>query len=166
MAAIPPNVKHRCKHRLLECPANQLRSSCGVPADKLLRNHAHATQLYSNPNPAIRSLEDDVAPVRRNEINLHGIAAVLDHAVGFAHFYYHASTWSTEDNCHLQDLYVAPEARGQKMGKALIEAVAVEARRRGCSVLHWRTRKSNTSAQALYSQFAQRMDFVSYRLAL
>ncbi len=67
MAAIPPNVKHRCKHRLLECPANQLRSSCGVPADKLLRNHAHATQLYSNPNPAIRSLEDDVAPVRRNE---------------------------------------------------------------------------------------------------
>lgn len=52
------------------------------------------------------------------------------------------------------------------MGKALVEAVANEAKRRGCLVLHWRTRGSNTSAQALYSQFAERMDFVSYRLPL
>lgn len=122
---------------------------------------ATSASASSTPDP-----QATYARLTNPEINLHGIAAVLDHAVGFAHFYYHASTWSTEDNCHLQDLYVAPEARGQKMGKALIEAVAVEARRRGCSVLHWRTRKSNTSAQALYSQFAQRMDFVSYRLAL
>ena len=61
---------------------------------------------------------------------------------------------------------VSPAARGRGVGCALVEAVALLARERACSVLHWRTRESNASAHALYSQFAQRTEFISYRLAL
>ena len=124
---------------------------------------------YADPSASAGSAVDAVATFARlanPEINLHGIAALTGQAVGFAHFYYHASTWSAAENCCLQDLYVAPGARGQRIGRALVEAVAAEARRRGCSVLHWRTRESNASAHALYSQFAERTNFLSYRLAL
>jgi len=99
-------------------------------------------------------------------VNLHGLAAVTDQPIGFAHYYFHSSTWSASENCSLQDLYVSPAARGQGVGRALVEAVGVQARARGCSVLHWRTRESNAPAHALYAQFAERTEFVSYRLAL
>ena len=124
---------------------------------------------YVGPSAAAGNTIDPTATFARlanPEINLHGIAALTEQAVGFAHFYYHASTWSAAENCCLQDLYVAPSARRQKIGRALVEAVAAEAKKRGCSVLHWRTRESNASAHALYSQFAERTEFLSYRLAL
>ncbi|MEP6875026.1 MAG: GNAT family N-acetyltransferase [Burkholderiales bacterium] len=124
---------------------------------------------YAGPSASTGSAVDPAATFARlanPEINLHGIAALKEQAVGFAHFYFHASTWSATENCCLQDLYVAPGARGQRIGKTLVEAVAAAARSRHCSVLHWRTRESNASAQALYSQFAERTDFLSYRLAL
>lgn len=98
--------------------------------------------------------------------NLHGIIAMSEHAVGFAHYYFHPSSWSISENCCLQDLFVSQGARGQGVGRALVEAVAALARQRGSSVLHWRARESNGPANALYSRFAQRTEFVSYRLSL
>ena len=98
--------------------------------------------------------------------SLHGIVAVGAFAVGFAHYYFHPSSWTVSENCCLQDLFVSPKARGQGVGRGLVEAVGRLARTRGCSVLHWRTRESNVSAHALYSRIAQRTEFVSYRLAL
>jgi len=98
--------------------------------------------------------------------SLHGVVALDKLPVGFAHFYFHPSSWSVSENCCLQDLFVSPAARGRGVGRALVEAVAHLARQRGCSVLHWRTRESNAPAHALYSQFAQRTEFVSYRLPL
>lgn len=99
-------------------------------------------------------------------ISLHGIVAIAETPVGFAHYYFHPSSWSVSDNCCLQDLYVSPAARGKGVGQALVEAVASLAREQGSSVLHWRTREANKSAHALYSRFAQRTEFVSYRLPL
>src|SRR5262245_58119847 len=40
--------------------------------------------------------------------------------VGFAHCVLHRGTWSIEDFCYLEDLFVAPEARGHSVGRALI----------------------------------------------
>ena len=98
---------------------------------------------------------------------LFGIAAqVSDVAVGFAHCYFHPSTYHTAEDCCLQDLYVDASARGQGVGRALVDAVAEEARRRGAPVLHWKTRATNAAALALYERFAQRTEFVSFRLAL
>ena len=118
------------------------------------------------PDVDARNHEATFARLTDPSINLHGIAAVTEQAIGFAHFYYHPSTWATSENCCLQDLYVAPSAPGQRVGKALIDAMAAIATQRGCPVLHWRTRESNVAAQAVYSQFAERTDFISYRLVL
>ena len=97
---------------------------------------------------------------------LFGVAAVSSGAVGFAHYVFHASTWEAADFCHLQDLYVAPSARGQRVGETLIRDVAEHARRRGSSAMGWRTQESNVSAHALYSRLARRTNRVSYHLPL
>lgn len=104
--------------------------------------------------------------IKNNNSTLLGLIAVTDLPVGFAHYYFHPSSYSLTDACTLEDLYVAPNARGLGVGRALIEAVAERARQAQAPALHWKTRQSNTSAQSLYDQLAARTEFISYRKAL
>lgn len=67
------------------------------------------------------------------------------------------------DSCYLQDLYTAHEARGQGIGKALIEAVYERARTKGSPRVYWQTHESNTSARSLYDKVADRSGFIVYR---
>ena len=83
--------------------------------------------------------------------------------IGFVHFLPHASTWSDTGYCYLEDLYVDASARGTGAGRALIEAVAEEARRRGLNRVYWHTEKDNTVARRLYDKLATLSDFVQYR---
>jgi ribosomal protein S18 acetylase RimI-like enzyme len=104
--------------------------------------------------------------IQNNNDNLLGLIAVTDRSVGFAHYYFHPSSYSLTDACTLEDLYVAPLVRGLGIGRALIEAVAERAKQAQAPALHWKTRQSNTSAQSLYDQLAVRTEFISYRKAL
>src|SRR6266567_3308763 len=52
----------------------------------------------------------------------------------------------------LEDLFVAPEARGKGAADALIEAVAERARRHGAPVVTWLTAPDNHRAQAVYNR--------------
>jgi ribosomal protein S18 acetylase RimI-like enzyme len=117
------------------------------------------------------SMEADVHPGTFARLNdpqssLQGLVAIKDKPVGFAHFYFHASTYSLAPACTLDDLYVAPECRGQGVARQLIEAVAARAREAGAYVLHWKTRDSNLSAISLYDKIGSRSGFLSYRLDL
>lgn len=84
--------------------------------------------------------------------------------IGFVHGLPHASTWSMTGYCYLEDLYVDPAARGAGAGRALIEAVAQEAERRGLTRVYWHTDKGNETARRLYDKLATLSDFVQYRL--
>jgi GNAT superfamily N-acetyltransferase len=86
--------------------------------------------------------------------------------VGFATYLFHRSTWSISDRCYLEDLYVADNARGSGVGRALIEAVAAKARDAGASRLYWLTHETNRTAQALYDKVAARSGFIQYRKPL
>lgn len=84
--------------------------------------------------------------------------------VGFADYLLHPSTWSRADSCYLEDLFVAPAARGRGAGRALIEALAARARERGWRHVYWHTEGGNRAARALYDRFAPADGFVRYVL--
>src|SRR5215212_4625273 len=63
--------------------------------------------------------------------------------------------WSTTRAARIavmEDLYVAPEARGRGVADALIEACASRARELGAPVLTWMTAPDNHRAQAVYDR--------------
>ena len=87
-------------------------------------------------------------------------------AIGFAHFIFHPTTWSMNDTCYLEDLFVAPAARGKRVGRRLIAAVADAARAKGATSLYWQTEEFNGTARRLYERVAKRTPFIRYRIDL
>lgn len=95
---------------------------------------------------------------------MHAALAMLGgQACGLVHAIYHHSTWTTDDYCYLQDLFVAANVRGGGIGRALIEHVYADAKRRGASRVYWLTHESNHNAMQLYDRIASRSGFVQYR---
>ncbi|WP_311767840.1 GNAT family N-acetyltransferase [Burkholderia sp. Bp9143] len=95
---------------------------------------------------------------------MHAALAVAgEQALGLVHWLYHRSTWTTQDYCYLQDLFVADHARGGGAGRALIEHVYAEARLREVPRVYWLTQGTNQNAMQLYDRVADRSDFVQYR---
>lgn len=86
--------------------------------------------------------------------------------LGFAHALLHTGTWSPKPLCYLEDLYVREQARGQGVGRALIEALAARGRAEGWLRLYWQTARDNEQAQALYDKLAARTDWLRYDLDL
>lgn len=98
---------------------------------------------------------------------MHAILAMTgERALGLAHTIDHRSTWTSEDYCYLQDLFVEASARGSGVGRALIEQVYADARDRGASRVYWSTRETNHNAIRLYDGIADRSDFILYRKTL
>ena len=83
--------------------------------------------------------------------------------VGLAHYLLHRSTSQVAPVCYLQDLFTDPGARGQGVGRRLIEAVYAEARGLGCRRVYWQTHESNATARGLYDRVAERSGFIVYR---
>lgn len=86
--------------------------------------------------------------------------------VGLAHYIFHRSTIQIGPTCYLQDLFTAVAARGQGVGRALIEAVYDRARSANCGRVYWQTHETNSEAMRLYEKVAQRSGFIVYRKAL
>lgn len=82
--------------------------------------------------------------------------------VGIAHYLTHAHAWSRADACYLQDLFVAAGFRGRGYARSLIDAVAADARGRGCFRLYWLTHESNVTARRLYDGVARYTGFIRY----
>lgn len=81
---------------------------------------------------------------------------------GFVHCVLHRGTWAIENFCYLEDLFVAPSARGQGVGRALIEAVYARADALQCARVYWLTHESNP-ARKLYDSVASHRGFIQYR---
>lgn len=98
----------------------------------------------------------------RADDGVHAFGARLDgQLVGFVHYLFHTSTWA-RDNLYLQDLYTDPAARGRGVARALILAVAGEARQHRAARLYWLTQENNLTARALYDQVAVYKGFIRY----
>jgi len=98
---------------------------------------------------------------------MHAALAMMgEHAFGLVHSVYHRSTWTTADYCYLQDLFVAADARGGGIGRALIEHVYAQAKHRGAARVHWLTHQTNSTGMRLYDSVGDRSGFVQYRRLL
>jgi GNAT superfamily N-acetyltransferase len=85
---------------------------------------------------------------------------------GLAHYLFHRSTTMIGPTCYLQDLFTTEAARGQGVGRVLIEAVSERAKTGGARRLYWQTHETNVTAMRLYDKVAERSGFVVYRKLL
>jgi GNAT superfamily N-acetyltransferase len=83
--------------------------------------------------------------------------------VGLTHYLLHRSTTAIAPSVYLQDLFTSEDARGQGVGRALIEAVYDYAQGAGIPRVYWQTHESNTTAMRLYDQVAEKSGFIIYR---
>jgi GNAT superfamily N-acetyltransferase len=93
---------------------------------------------------------------------VYGLAAWVDgQLVGIAHYLFHTAVWA-QSNCYLQDLFTLEAARGRGVARALIEAVAREARSHKSARYYWLTQQHNAVARALYDKVARHQGFIRY----
>jgi len=86
--------------------------------------------------------------------------------LGLAHYLYHRSTTAIAPSCYLQDLFTSADARGNGVGRALIDGVYDAARQAGCPRVYWLTHHGNSDARHLYDKVAENSGFIVYRRLL
>ncbi len=90
-----------------------------------------------------------------------------DELLGYACLYWSFTSLPPAETVLMNDLYVGERARGEGVGRALVEASAEVARERGAHHLEWETQPDNLAARRLYdSTGAERSDWVAYELKL
>jgi GNAT superfamily N-acetyltransferase len=106
-----------------------------------------------------------IADPEREGVQLLARHGKTGRAVGFATIFW---SWSTTRGARIgvmNDLFVTAEARGARVGEALIAACAERARARGAVALTWQTALDNERAQALYDRIgARRSRWLDYDL--
>ena len=86
--------------------------------------------------------------------------------IGLVHWLLHPGTWSVNDTCYLEDLFVAHDSRGSGVGRALIQHVREWAQAESLAKVYWLTADSNQSAQRLYDRVATKTGFIQYQIPL
>ena len=88
-------------------------------------------------------------------------------ALGFATIYWSWATTIASRIGVMNDLYVAPAARGTGAAELLIHACVEECRRHGAAELTWQTAPDNERAQRVYDRIgATRSQWVDYSLSV
>jgi GNAT superfamily N-acetyltransferase len=87
-------------------------------------------------------------------------------AIGLAHYRPFTRPLAASTGGFLDDLFVDPAYRGQRVADALIEALAEEGRRQGWNVIRWITAETNYRGRAVYDRVAQKTPWLTYDLKL
>jgi GNAT superfamily N-acetyltransferase len=86
--------------------------------------------------------------------------------VGLAHTILHPHTFTLKSVCYVEDLWVAPEARGAGIATALIGHLARFGEERGWRRIYWQTDADNMVARRLYDRIARHRSAVTYEIDL
>jgi ribosomal protein S18 acetylase RimI-like enzyme len=71
---------------------------------------------------------------------------------GICQLRYRLAVWTGANDCWLEDLFVAAQARRSGLGRALVTAAFERARARGCRRIELDVDEDNTSALAFYRE--------------
>lgn len=94
------------------------------------------------------------------------LAVLQGQTAGFALYHHHCSSWVPGDDLYLEDLYVAPHARGRGVGRALIADLVRIGKDNGWHRMYWNTEIDNAVARKLYDSFCADDGHIRYRMAL
>lgn len=124
--------------------------------------------LYEKePNAVVATEEDIVRNLFNPETTTEALICLSDEQpVGFAVYFLSYSTWLGRDGLFLEDLYVAPERRGEGHGKALLKHLARTAVARQCGRFEWNVLDWNEPAIRFYEALGAKAqsEWVGYRL--
>jgi GNAT superfamily N-acetyltransferase len=100
--------------------------------------------------------------------DLTGAVALSDEGefIGLAHYRAYPRTLTADMGLFLDDLFVAQDARGAGVGKALMEFVKTYAGEHHLKGVQWLTAADNETAQKLYDEVGTRTDWVTYEIEL
>ena len=84
--------------------------------------------------------------------------------VGLAHYRRMPSPLRGQDIGFLDDLFVDPEYRGQKIGEKLINKMKEISKSKGWNLVRWITRNDNVRAKTLYDRVSEKTTWDVYEL--
>ena len=84
--------------------------------------------------------------------------------VGLAHYRGMPSPLRGQDIGFLDDLFVDPKHRGQKIGEKLINKMKEISKFKGWNLVRWNTRDDNARAKSLYDKVSEKTNWVVYEL--
>ncbi|WP_253258900.1 GNAT family N-acetyltransferase [Subtercola boreus] len=86
--------------------------------------------------------------------------------VGLAHVREFARPLAGARGLYLDDLFVAPDARGGGVATALLTSLRSLAAARGLDVVRWITAADNATAQRVYDKLADKTAWVTYSITV
>jgi GNAT superfamily N-acetyltransferase len=118
--------------------------------DEVVADEQDIARALAGEAPAVRAL----------------IAEAAGKPVGFALYFFNFSTFLGRQGLYLEDLFVLPERRGERIGRRLMEALAREARAMGAQRMDWAVLEWNEPAIGFYRRLgaAPLADWRGWRL--
>jgi GNAT superfamily N-acetyltransferase len=148
-------------------PVFEVRQATVGDLDLLVPLFDSYRQFYRQPSEPERARLFLLERLERNQSVIF-LALEGEAAIGFTQLYPSFSSGAMGRIFILNDLFVAPEARGRGAGSALLHAAADYGRRAGALRLVLSTEITNTTAQSVYERQGWKRDtvFCVYQLAL
>ena len=84
--------------------------------------------------------------------------------VGFAHYRRMPSPLRGKDIGFLDDLFVDPNYRGQKIGEKMLNKLKKISKSKGWNLIRWITRNDNLKAKSLYDRVSEKTNWDLYEL--
>jgi ribosomal protein S18 acetylase RimI-like enzyme len=127
---------------------HNIRSADIADADVVGQLLHNFNSEFDEPTPGPRALADRV----RQLLDGGDTKVVLGGSGpdGLAVLRLRPAIWTDALECYLAELYVAPERRGQGIGRALMEAAMEVARAEGATYMDLGTSEDDVAARALY----------------
>jgi len=102
---------------------------------------------------------------KKHEVN--GLVYEVDgNIVGLAHYRRMPSPLRGQDIGFLDDLFVDPEHRGQRIGEKLINKLKEISKSKRWNLVRWITREDNLRAKSLYNRISEKTTWDVYELKL
>jgi ribosomal protein S18 acetylase RimI-like enzyme len=126
----------------------------------------YIVDFYGRPQPKEEELKKLMTHLIENpSIGMQVVAESQGKLIGFATLYFTFSTLQVKKAAILNDLFIKPEGRGQKIGEKLFEYCLSFIRENEFAYMTWETAKDNLVAQTLYNKMGgKKSDWLVYEI--